>query len=103
MSIRRFLGIDRPPAPPIDRQQRDRYEDLFETECVTKCFEFAKKATELQPSNVDWWRLRAVLLYRWSHSWTDSEPRLPPDWSERTWTTTEAHEAEAQQNGRVRD
>ena len=32
MSIRRFLGIDRPSAPPIDRQQR--YSD-WRTTCVS--------------------------------------------------------------------
>lgn len=36
----------------------------FEDACHEQCNALAKKATDLEPDNVKWWRIRAILLWR---------------------------------------
>lgn len=40
-----------------------RAEAVFESRCRAKCLELAKRATDLQPANVNWWRMRALLTF----------------------------------------
>ncbi|MCR9115805.1 MAG: hypothetical protein NXI22_02520, partial [bacterium] len=48
-------------------------ENAFEAQCKVDCLRLAAEATEIDPANVDWWRLRALLLWRYSmHSYDDS-------------------------------
>lgn len=51
-------------------------ENAFETACKVKCLELAARATEIEPDNVHWWRLRALLLWRHSHYSLDNSPRV---------------------------
>ena len=41
-------------------------EDAFESQCKDRCLELAACATTLDPTDVEWWRLRALLLWRYS-------------------------------------
>jgi hypothetical protein len=41
----------------------ERAEAVFESRCRAKCLELAKRATDLQPANVNWWRMRAMLTF----------------------------------------
>lgn len=61
--------------PELDRQGLKQAEDAFESHCREKCLEFAAKATELDPDEVEWWRLRALLLWRYSMYSYDEAPR----------------------------
>jgi hypothetical protein len=47
----------------------------FERNCRGRCLELAARATQLQPENVQWWRLRAMLFLRsWQESVDASRP-----------------------------
>jgi len=62
--------------PELDKEGLKAAEDAFEAECKERCLELAANATEIDATNVDWWRLRALLLWRYSmHSYGDS-PRV---------------------------
>lgn len=64
------------PIPTMNGLGIKIAEDAFEAECKKELLELATKATEIDPTNVDWWRLRALLLWRESmHSSVDS-PRV---------------------------
>lgn len=61
--------------PTLDNEGLKEVEDAFEKECKTRCLELAAKATEIDPENVDWWRLRALMLWRYSMHAYDDSPR----------------------------
>lgn len=65
--------------PNLDDEEIRRAYDAFEHACRRRCLELAASATELDPANVEWQRLGALLL--WRHSWLsqDSNPR-DPNW-----------------------
>lgn len=56
----------------VDHKAMQLAEDAFETRCEARCLELARKATELDPANVEWWRLRALLLWQ---SQNEDSPR----------------------------
>ena len=66
-------------VPEVDDEAIVRAADRFEAKCATRCFELATRATELQPQNVGWWRMRALLLVRSGYFSNNSAPRHP-DW-----------------------
>ena len=53
--------------------------DQFEDRCHRPCLELIEKATHLDPSNVDLWRARAVLLFRQDFNGAQFTPRQD-DW-----------------------
>jgi len=68
--------------PDLDEEGITRAEDAFENQCRKRCLELAAKATELDPANPEWWRLRALLLWRnCPYSSYDEAPR-DPNWSD---------------------
>ncbi len=67
------------PFPRLDKEGIRRAEDAFEKRCSKRCLELAARATELDPANVEWWRLRALLLWRYSLYSYDGIPR-DPNW-----------------------
>jgi hypothetical protein len=54
------------PTPDLDHDGIKQANDAFEHECKTRCLELAARATQLVPTNLDCWRLRALLL--WQHA-----------------------------------
>ncbi len=58
-------GRSSPPAlpPDFDTESLDRACSQFEAACRTRCMELAARATELEPNDVRWWRMRAILLF----------------------------------------
>lgn len=67
--------------PELDQEGLKRAEKAFQSLCGKRTLELAAQATELEPANVEWWRLRAILLWRYSmHSSGDSPPA--PNWAE---------------------
>ena len=62
--------------PELDEEGLKAAEDAFEAQCKERCLELAAKATEADPANVDWWRLRALLLWRYSMYSYDDSPRV---------------------------
>ena len=67
--------------PEIDREGIVRAEDAFESRCRERCLEYAAAATDIDPSEKEWWRLRAMLLWRESMHSLDSGPRTA-NWQE---------------------
>ena len=53
----------------------------FRERCLPRCLELARRATELEPQNVDWWRMRALLEFEGDQvmSGLDFAPR-EADW-----------------------
>ncbi|QDU58146.1 hypothetical protein [Aeoliella mucimassa] len=53
----------------------------FRERCLPRCLELARRATELEPQNVDWWRMRALLEFEGDQfmSGLDFSPR-EADW-----------------------
>lgn len=49
------------PGLPPTISDTERGEAVFESRCRGKCLELAKRATDIDPANVDWWRMRAML------------------------------------------
>jgi len=49
-----------------EAQEKKSFEDAlaFEEACGSRCLELAARATELEPDNVNWWRMRALLQFR---------------------------------------
>ena len=62
----------------------ERGSSRFEQKCAARCLELAARATELEPENVDWWRLRALLLFRDRASRPIVRLATPTGW--RLWT-----------------
>jgi hypothetical protein len=52
---------------------------LFEDKCKEQCLKMAARTTELQPENVNWWRLRALLLIS-CNSYSAKIQVRDPDW-----------------------
>ena len=50
-------------------------EDHFESSCRARCLDLSARATRIEPSNVAWWRLRALLLWRCTVCTRDPAPR----------------------------
>lgn len=65
--------------PSLDDDGIKQANDAFEGACKSRCLELAATATKLEPTNVDWWRLRAFLLWRNAFYSYDSKPR-DPNW-----------------------
>lgn len=57
--------------PELDEERLKAAKDAFESLCKEKCLQMAAKATELEPTNVEWWRLRALLLRSAMHSYDE--------------------------------
>lgn len=53
-----------PFAGEWDREAVQRKNDEFEAMCSVRCLELAAVATNVDPKRVDWWRMRALLLFR---------------------------------------
>jgi hypothetical protein len=70
-----FEEVDSRAAMTLDQERVQAAEDLFEADCKASCLALAAKATELEPHNVQWWRLRAILLWRNSTFSYDAAPR----------------------------
>lgn len=67
--------------PKLDHEAIARAVDRFEAGCATRCLELAARATELQPENVDWWRMRALLLFPTDYFYYYGAPApRRPDW-----------------------
>lgn len=62
--------------PELDEEGLKAAEDAFEAQCKERCLELAAQATEADPTNVDWWRLRALLIWRYSMYSYDDSPRV---------------------------
>ena len=65
--------------PDFDNEGIERSEDVFEKQCRNRCLELAAAAANLDPTNVEWWRLYALLLRRCPTYSHDDAPR-DPDW-----------------------
>jgi len=72
-SPRRSFLITRDPLKRVfnlpfvgewDREAIQRKDDEFEAMCSARCLELAAVATNIDPERVDWWRMRALLLFR---------------------------------------
>jgi len=50
-------------GPMLDEHAVERAEVEFETQCRDKCLALARRATEIAPDEVRWWRLRALLQF----------------------------------------
>lgn len=67
------LGVD---------QDRIREEEAkFEAACHDKCLALARRATELDPDDVRWWRMRALLLFKYEFGEGESQSRSS-NWQE---------------------
>jgi len=66
-------------TPDLDYDGITHANKQFEEECKTRCLALAETATKLAPTNEDWWRLRAILLWRHDFYSYDSDPR-DPNW-----------------------
>ncbi|MCX7427991.1 MAG: hypothetical protein NTW96_20475 [Planctomycetia bacterium] len=78
----RKLGSTLTPGrvlPDLDVLAIRRAKDAFRRQCHRRCLELAATAARLDPTNVQWWRLYAVLLYRRSWYCDDATP-CDPDW-----------------------
>jgi len=76
-TIRTIPGIG--PIPELEREEIRRAQDAFEKQCRKRCLALAARATELDSANAEWWRLRALLLWRNSLYSYDEAPR-DPNW-----------------------
>lgn len=68
-------------VPQIDSDALAKSIDDFEERCHRQCLAYAAKATELQPDEPRWWRLRAWLLFR-RQSYSDKSGPRDPRWFE---------------------
>ena len=67
--------------PEMDDAGVRRAEDAFELRCKEHCLDLTDRATKLDPANAEWWRIRALLLWRHSRYSYEESPRCL-DWSE---------------------
>jgi hypothetical protein len=56
----------------LDEPSMKAAAESFESKCRERCLWFARRATELDPADVRWWRMRALLQF-------DGEDRSPRD------------------------
>ena len=68
-------------TPRIDYDAIAKAMDDFEERCQRRCLAYAAKATELQPDEPRWWRLRALLLFR-RQLYSDKAGPRDPRWFE---------------------
>ncbi len=73
MKIESFPGLG--TFPDLDYERIERAADAFEAQCSERCLDLAARATELDSSNVEWWQLRALLLWRQALYSCDESPR----------------------------
>ena len=68
-------------ALQLDEDAVKAANEKFRQRCLDQCLLFAKKATETEPTDVRWWRMRALLLFDCDFflSGRDFEPRCD-DW-----------------------
>lgn len=67
--------------PECDHEAIERASDRFEAKCAERCLKLAARATQLEPENVDWWRLRALLLFPSDYFYYyRTPPPRHPDW-----------------------
>lgn len=57
----------------------ERAKKQFEEKCKHRCLALAAEATRMEPENVHWWRMRALLQFRDGTCVGDREPRAS-DW-----------------------
>ncbi len=50
-------------VPDVDYEAIQKLSSQFETRCRNRCLQLAKRATELEPDDIRWWRMRAQLLF----------------------------------------
>jgi hypothetical protein len=74
---RRMVGTVFPPE--LDQAALDRAINQFEERCRANCLALAARATDLQPKELRWWRLRALLLIQDQAFGGGRGPRSP-DW-----------------------
>jgi hypothetical protein len=67
--------------PNLDDEGIKHATDAFERACMDRCLELASIATTKDPANPEWWRLRAILLWRNSIYSYDPVPR-DPNWKQ---------------------
>jgi len=82
--VYRYSTIPRQPgftgvSPQIDSNEVNLAMNLFENKCKEQCLKMAARATELQPEDVRWWRLRALLLLSGNLYGSKNQVR-DPDW-----------------------
>ena len=78
---KRELGAGLPPLPPeLDTESVTQACSLFETACRARCLKLAARATELEPNDVRWWRMRAILLFAEHSMTTISHVPRDPQW-----------------------
>ncbi len=63
----------------IDWNSANKASDCFESRCKDLCLTMAARATELQPDDARWWRLRALLLIS-GNSYGSRNQVRDPDW-----------------------
>ena len=57
------FGAGIPPVPDLDYDAIRALCSQFEDKCQSRCLALAARATELEPDDVRWWRMRAFLLF----------------------------------------
>lgn len=50
-------------VPDVGYEAIQTLSSRFEAECRERCLQLAKRATELEPDDIRWWRMRAQLLF----------------------------------------
>lgn len=63
-------------ALELDRKAVDLAKKAFKQKCTRQCVELSGRATQLEPTNIDLWRMRALLLFEADGGWND--PNLSP-------------------------
>ncbi|NQT35926.1 MAG: hypothetical protein HQ581_00465, partial [Planctomycetes bacterium] len=67
------------PFPPDGDGSSGYRAEEFEAKCSARCLELATAATEREPGNVGLWRMRALLLFRFSYG-NDTQDARRADW-----------------------
>jgi len=62
-------------GPQLDVASMERAAAEFERQCRDACTRYAARATELEPQNREWWRMRALLLFDRSSFGAQFKPR----------------------------
>jgi len=68
-------------ALQIDKETVDAAKEKFRLLCLDRCLLLARKATDTEPNDVRWWRMRALLLFESDPLWSGNgfDPRCD-DW-----------------------
>lgn len=59
----RSLGAGASLFPDLDDDTIRALRSQFDNKCQSRCLDFAARATELEPHDLRWWRMRALLLF----------------------------------------